>query len=78
MEDNNAVDIEIHVPNLCTPDNSYAKVSGDPNKILGVVASIMFRTAMQAGYSLDDLLEVTNKSFTSWHEEQKTPLGDSE
>ena len=70
MEDKQNL-VEIHVIIASEDEASKCTVTGPSNKILCALSVILYKVAIDSGYTVEDLLEVLEKSFTDFEEKDK-------
>lgn len=74
MEDNHNL-VEIHVVIPSEDEAATCTVNGNSSKILGALSTLLYKIGVDSGYTVDDLLEVLEKSFTDFEEKDKIEEG---
>ena len=70
MEDKQNL-VEIHVVIPSEDEGATCTVNGTASKILGALSTLLYKIGVDSGYSVEDLLEVLERSFTDFEEKDK-------
>lgn len=70
MEDKQNL-VEIHVIIPSEDEASKCTVTGPSNKILGALSVILYKVAIDSGYTVEEMLDILEKSFTDFEVKDK-------
>lgn len=67
--------VEIHIVIPSEEETTTCTVSGQSNKILGALSVVLYKVATDSGYTVEEMLDILEKSFTDFEVKDKIEEG---